>query len=185
MDVLRQNLSVAMIRPDLDDIPQYPLPQGYGVRPYRRGDGEAWTAIHRLADGYTEVDDGLYQREFGSDEAVLAQRQYYLLDRDNQPVGTVSAWWLDEYKGLAWGLLHWLAIVPAAQGRGLAKPMVSLVLNRLQHLGHQRVKLGTSSGRFAAIRLYREFGFLPDPRNDAEVQAWSRLEALIEGGHRV
>ena len=185
MEVLEQNLSVSMLRPDLADIPQCPLPRGYGVRPYRRGDGETWTAIHQLAEPYIDIGEGFYEKEFGSDEEVLAQRQYFLLDGDNRPIGTVSAWWNDEYQGLPWGVLHWLAIVPAAQGKGLAKPLVSLVLNRLHSLGHQRAKLGTSTGRFAAIRLYLDFGFVPDPRNDAEERAWQQVEALHREGHRL
>lgn len=58
------------------------------------------------------------------------------------------------------GRLHWLAIHPDWQGRGLAKPLISAALTLLaQH--HDSAYLMTQIERQAAIHLYQKFGFEP------------------------
>ena len=83
------------------------------------------------------------------------------------------------YKGLAWGRIHWVAIVPEFQGRGLAKPLLTAVMNRMVELGHQRARLATATQRLPAINLYLKFGFLPDPRNEEELSAWEEIRQIL------
>jgi GNAT superfamily N-acetyltransferase len=57
--------------------------------------------------------------------------------------------------------VHWLAVLPAFQGRGLGKALMTVVCQRLRDLGHQRACLSTLIARGAALELYRQFGFRP------------------------
>jgi hypothetical protein len=63
-----------MLRPHLDDIPDFAFPPGYGVRPMNPGDVGLWTDIWRDADPGQNVADDLFTREFGSDWDVIAER---------------------------------------------------------------------------------------------------------------
>ena len=168
------NQSVHMTLSDLAQIRQYPLPEGYSIRTYSAGDASAWYRIHRAAEPYFEIADGLMESEFAQDPAALTDRCFFLCDGNMSAVGTVTAWWNDNWRGGRWGQVHWLAIHPDYQGLGLCKPLMSVVMNRIR-LSDSRCYLGTSTGRKAAIKVYLDFGFIPDLNDDGEREAWVDL----------
>jgi GNAT superfamily N-acetyltransferase len=161
-----------MIRADLEGIGTYTLPAGYSLRRYRPGDEAEWVRIHELADEYNVITAEDFEREFGGDVESLALRQYYLCDARGAAVGTATAWFNDDYNGRPYGRVHWVAIVPDHQGRGLSKPLLGAVCSRLRELGHDRAYLTTDARRIAAICLYLKFGFVPEIRGDADRRAW-------------
>ena len=167
--------NIIMVRPTMADLPEYELPAPYSLRWYKPGDEHAWVRIHELADLYNVADVARFEREFGLDEAVLGGRQAYLCDAAGTPIGAASAWWNDDFEGGRWGRVHWVAIVPEHQGRGLAKPLLSAVMQRLVELGHERAYLTTNPPRLAAISLYLHFGFVPTPFNDEERRNWRKV----------
>lgn len=152
------------------DQAEVPVPTPYAVRAYEPGDEAAWLAIHREADLYNTFRDGTFAAQFGSDSALLRRRQFYLLDGAGCPVGTASAWFHPEDASL--GRVHWVAILPELQGRGLAKPLLSQVCRRLRELGHTRAYLTTSTIRVPAICLYFALGFRPDCAGEARRRDW-------------
>jgi len=159
-----------MDRDHMRGIPGFPLPAGYAIVPYRQGDEVAWTDIHREADRFNSFDGETFRRQFGTSPRLLRLRQCYLLAPDRHAVGTVSAW----FDG-ARGRIHWLAIRPAFQGLGLAKPLLETACQRLAALGHRRAYLTTATNRVEAIDLYARFGFRPVIRSELEREAWDAL----------
>lgn len=167
------DLEISMIRNTLDDLPDYSLPPGFTLRPYQPGDENAWVAIHLVADQFNIVTPELFVDQFGNDATLLRQRQFYLLDPQGQAIGTSSAWFNDDYHGTAWGRVHWVAITPSMQGRGLAKPLLAATCQRLRDLGHARAYLTTSGGRLPAIGLYLKFGFVPEILTPEDASIWA------------
>lgn len=153
-DTAGAGTSISMVRAHLLRIPDYPLPAGFRIRRYTPGDETAWLDIHLAADRYNRFDERTFRRQFGTRRDILASRQLYLIDPDQRPVGTVTAWFQED-----WGRIHWVAIHPDRQGEGLSKPMLAAACRRLKTLGHRRAYLTTSTGRLPAIRLYHGFGF--------------------------
>ena len=148
-----------MTRENLDDVPRFDVPTGFSIRPYQPGDERHWWEIHERADATLLVHrNGSFRQFFGANEEALRSRQRFLVAPDGQVIGTATAW-LDS---AALGRVHWVAIVPEYQGRGLSKPLLSQILLRLRELGHSRATLDTSSQRPRAIALYRQFGFVAD-----------------------
>ena len=160
-----------MVRENLDDLPRYELPQGYSLRWYRPGDEESWLRIHVEADKYGTFTPASFDEQFGENPGSLPQRQCYLCDGQGHPIGTATAWFID-YQGRPHGRVHWVAILSAFQGRGLAKPLLAGVCTRLKDLGHDRAFLTTNTPRIPAIRLYLKFGFTPVIATDADAAAW-------------
>ncbi len=196
MDVVGRDVRVLMARPTLAGIAPPALPPGYALTPYAPGDERHWVAIHERADRFNGAFAERFRRAFGAgggagaggapDAARLAARQVYLRDAAGTPVGTATAW--DDAAdrdadGTPAGRVHWVAIVPEHQGRGLAKPLVAWVLARLAALGHRRAVLATSTGRVAAINLYRRFGFVPAVRAGAADAAADRAVWQALGPH--
>ncbi|MBX3014336.1 MAG: GNAT family N-acetyltransferase [Caldilineaceae bacterium] len=172
---------MSMVRPTLTNLPSFSLPAPYSLRWYQPGDEAAWVAIHVAADPFHTFTAATFAQEFAADRALLPTRQAYLCDSTGAPVGTTSAWFYTDEEGDAYGLVHWVALHPDHQGRGLAKPLLALVCHQLQELGHARAYLNTSTARLPAIRLYLQFGFVPQMRRDraATRQAWQEVQTQL------
>ena len=179
MDITQEYLDIRMIRDDLDAIPDFGVPDGYSIRWYQPGDEQIWRRIHLLADKYTQVKPDLFVREFGSNFSILAERQCYLFDSKNSPVGTASAWF-DNRDEPSSGRIHWVAIIPEERGKGLANTLLSTVCHRLKKLGHINAYLTTQTVRIPAINLYLKFGFIPSIDSERDKQIWERLQSHLK-----
>jgi GNAT superfamily N-acetyltransferase len=168
-------VQVCMTLAGLEGVPALAPPPGFSFRMFRPGDEKTWTDIWRRSDRYGAVAPDAFAREFGSDARALAQRQFYLLDGGSSAIGTASAWFPDEPHGPDCGCVHWLAVVPEYQGRGLSRPLLSAVLMRMRDLGYRSAFLRTQTVRIAAIGLYLGFGFLPEVRSDKEREGWRQV----------
>jgi GNAT superfamily N-acetyltransferase len=98
-----------------------------------------------------------------------------LIAPNQEVIGTGAAWFDDDFGGARIGRVHWVAILPEYQGRGLSKPLLSAICRRLRELGHGRAYLATASARSRAIQLYLRFGFVPLTRNEAERAIWDQI----------
>jgi GNAT superfamily N-acetyltransferase len=165
---------IRMDRSDIETIPEAELPDGYSFHWYQADDEKLWIDIHRDADGMIEGADNIYRKQFAHGTDELPQRQVFMLDKEGAAVGTASAWF-DPDDAENWGRIHWVAIVPMHQGRGLAKPLLSCVMQRLKELGHKKVYLTTNAHRLPAINLYLKYGFKPAIKNDEEHSKWQEV----------
>jgi len=176
------NVTVNMIRPTLDDLPVCPVPAGFALRTYQPGDEAAWVAIHVEADRWNRIALETFWKEFGHDPAPLAARMFYLCDAEGRAIGTATGWWNDAYHGAAWGRIHWVALLPAYHGRGLAKPLLAAACWRMRELGHDKAYLVTSTARIPALNLYCSFGFEPEIRSAADEAAWAAVRPYLKRG---
>lgn len=166
-------IGLCMVRENLDHIPRFDPPVGFRLRAYEPGDEKAWVWIHLLAERFITATTELFRQQFDGSVKDLRERQLYLCAGDT-PVGTATAWY-GALDGAPCGRVHWVALAPETQGRGLARPLLSAVCLRLAELGHNRAYLTTNSARLPAINLYLKFGFKPHARSDEERHAWLRL----------
>ena len=164
-----------MTRENMENIPQFAIPDGFAIRNYRRNEGHIWTRIQRAAEPYIDIDDGLFMREFKRDLSAMEDRSFYLTTDTGEEIGTITAWWQAE----GWGQIHWVAICPAYQGRGLSKPMMSVAMERLKQ-SHDRCFLDTSTRRIPAIKRYLDFGFIPDGSRENSREAWREVASVLE-----
>jgi GNAT superfamily N-acetyltransferase len=167
-----------MARPHLEQVPQFPIPEGWIIRSYRDGDQAHWVSIHQSADPLTPVDPGLFEKQFGEHRALLPERQLYLVTPDGVPAGTATAWFMGSPYDSN-GRIHWVAIRAEFQGRGLAKPLLAAACRRLKELNHQRACLSTAALRRPAIELYLSFGFEPWIRDDGQQAVWDGVLAQL------
>ncbi len=173
-----------MVRADLHGIPQHAFPTGFALRWYRAGDRETWVRIHERAERYVPTTAQVYDEQFGGDETELARRQAFLLDSQGQEIGTATAWFDNHHQGRRFGRVHWVAIVPEHQGKGLAKPLLTAVCNRLVELGHDCAYLSTGTARLPAIHLYLSYGFQPEIGNEEDRNRWDHVLDQLQRIHR-
>jgi GNAT superfamily N-acetyltransferase len=173
------NLEVLMVRPTLGGFPRATLPGGYRIRNFQDSDALAWVRIHELADKYNKVTLETFQREFGYDIEAMRDRGFFLETQAGEVIGTATGWYDDHFEGEPYGRVHWVAIIPEYQGKGLAKPLLSRVMERLAQT-HTQAYLVTSSARIPAIYLYLNYGFQPFLHSLESVRAWELVSVRLQ-----
>ena len=171
-------------RDRLDDLPNYPLPEGYRFVMYRPGDRDSWIAIEQSAKELHTATQGLevWARYFGWNESELPERMVFIENEAGEKVATATAYF-DIYgrdqSGAGW--LHWVAVRREDQGRGLARPLIAYTLRLLRSLGSARAKIPTQTTTWVACRLYLDFGFVPIPENAVHSRdGWRIMRALTD-----
>ncbi len=170
---------VVMICPHLRDIPQVPFPPGFGIRPMRLDEGGLWTDIERDAEPFFSIGEDVFEREFGHDPQSILHRCYIVTDERGLGVGTISAWYNRDFKGQDYGRIHWVAVRRGCWGKGLGKAELSFAMNQLAQW-HERAYLDTQTRRIPAIKMYLEFGFVPDLEPPGAVEAWRSVLAELK-----
>lgn len=145
----------------LHDGPEPALPAGFTWRYYQDGDIRSWAAVETsvLEFNAPEEAEKYFQENFLPDEAALARRGVYILDENQRPVATATAWYMDSDQGHQ-AALHWVAVRPECQGLGLGKAVVLLALRAaaIEEPGED-VWLHTQTWSHVAVRLYHKLGF--------------------------
>lgn len=181
LDIIQQNLSIDMILETLDGIPDHNLPHDFYFKWYEPGDEKLWLDIHALSEKFiATINLKLYHEQFNRSAEIIRQRQVFIMNAHHEAIGTSTAWFKDDYYGQPFGQVHWVAIIPEFQGKGLAKPLMSMTLKRMVELGHSRAFLSTSTGRVAAIYLYLKLGFKPFIHQDTDSLIWEQLEKALK-----
>ncbi|MGD2175034.1 MAG: GNAT family N-acetyltransferase [Candidatus Brocadiaceae bacterium] len=170
---------VNMIRPHMRDIPRVAFPPGFSIRTMRRGEAGLWTDVQRDSEPFFPVSDDLFFQEFGDDLPATEWRCFFMIDDRGAAVGTISAWYSRAFRGQDYGRIHWLAVRPAYRRRGLAKAAMSHAMERLAEW-HERAWLTTSTRRIGAIKLYLDFGFVPDLEPDGACEAWRSVRSDLD-----
>lgn len=173
-----RDIPVRMVRPHLDNIPKAAFPEGFGIRTLRRDEGPLWTDVQRDAEEILTIQDDLFARQFGDDPEGIEQRCFFITNPKGAAVGTISAWYKRDTPGEDVGRVHWVAVRPTYQGRGLARAGLAYTLRRLAQW-HSSALLDTSTLRLPALKLYLDFGFVPDLDSPDAVAAWRAVGAVL------
>lgn len=158
-----RDLTFQSYREDLENIPACPPPEGYAIRSYKRGDRDHWVRIWQAAGlkGWDWSTRQTFDNDFGGHLQAMPKRCVFATTDAGEPVGTVTAWF-GRMRGKRWGMIHWYAIDPAHQGRGLGGPLLAECLRRMRACGHRRATVGTQIIRLPAIKRYVQLGFRPE-----------------------
>lgn len=174
-DITPAGDNVTMIRDNMKNILEIPFPDGFSIRPMKLDDGSLWTDIERDAEIYFPITDDIFYNEFGRDLQATQWRGFIITNDKGVGVGTITAWYNRRFKGKDYGQIHWVAIRPAYQGKGLGKSALSYALNLLAQW-HERCFLQTQTKRLNAIKLYLDFGFVPDMDIPYAEEIWREVK---------
>ena len=175
-------IELLMERSDLENIPEYDLPQGFRFVFYQPGDRDAWIGIERTAKELADHEHGVrtWQRYYSHVEHTLHERMIFIENAQGEKVATATAYY-DENGGLpeGQGQVHWVAVRRDHQGMGLARPLISQVLKVMKERGHTGAMLHTQTTTWVAVKLYLNFGFRPMAENaQRNRDGWRIIRAL-------
>lgn len=173
-----RHTELTMERATLDYLPLSERAANCAIRGYRPGDEVAWTQIQTKADKHNTITTALFAREFGDDVSELAERVLFAVVPEYGLVGTAAAW-----RGTSSadrrGRVHWVAVQPAWQRRGIGRRLLESVCNRLRDLGHESAYLTTSPFRLEALCLYLSLGFLPRVEEPLDWEIWWEVASKL------
>jgi len=154
-----RDLCVTMVNDSLIDTGLVNITDNYSVKWYATGDEKLWIKIHQVADRYNKITNQLFFDQFSDIDLNLPDRQCYMFVDKTKVIGTCTAW--EDKKGMyaGYGLVHWMAVIPEYQRKGIGKMLLSIICQRMISLGYQKAYLKTSTLRKPAIELYKRFGF--------------------------
>jgi len=168
------NFEVRMVHEKLAETPVFQCPKPFAIELYQPGREDDWLKIHEQSDQFNIFTSFVFADQFGRDVAALQDCQFYLVDREGEPIGTATAW--TDPRTIYSGRVHWVAILPQFQGLGLSKPLLSAVCQKLLSMGHTKGCLSTSTARIAAIKLYLKFGFRPLIQSEEDEVSWCQFQ---------
>ena len=166
--------AVVMIRDNADNIPVYPLPEGYHFAPFTPADEENWVRLQAEVTHVESLQQGrqIFREEFlqaSGDvpcekcpgyEAVV-KRTVQVKDTRENLVGVATLWKGNTF-GENWQRVHWVAVHPDHQGKGLAKCILARMLELYKEIGcNTPVYLTTQTKTYRAVRIYKQMGFVP------------------------
>jgi len=162
-----------MINEDIISCPLVPLTEGFSFRPWQPGDAKTWAEIETAAGEFPDVQAALsrFSAEFTGYEDELKARCLILQTRENKPVGTAMGWYNKEFRDGSYGRLHWVSIIPAYQGLGLARPLVTSTIDLIKK-NHAKAYLSTYTTNYKAIKLYLDYGFRPLIQTEDCLEGW-------------
>lgn len=157
-----------MLERDLTNLPHFPLPDGYRYVFFQPGDRDQWIDIEKSAKEFTSYEQGLesWNRYYGGKEDELTRRMIFIEDEDGRKAATATAFYdINGIDRSGDGWLHWVAVRREYQGRGLAKPLITHVLEIMRDLGYTHAKIPTQTTTWLACKVYLDLGFRPIPEN--------------------
>ena len=165
-----------MVRPDLENIPNYPLPEGLEVRPvlpeHYRAIWEADTEAFRDHWGFIEPGEEDYQAWLG--DRTTFQPELWQVAWDNttdQVAGQVRTYIDHEQNKLYDRQRGWTEMISVRRPfrrRGLARALIARSLQAQKQAGMTESALGVDSENLSgATRVYEDCGFRVAKRNTA------------------
>jgi ribosomal protein S18 acetylase RimI-like enzyme len=152
---------ILMKRPKGMIFKNYDLPVGYSFCRYNEGNELQWSEIEASVAEFDDTEGALkyYNEEFMPHMEELKRRQFYIRDSIGQMIATITAWWkLTGDRRDA--VIHWVAVRPEYQGRGLGKALVAEGIKQMQILeGDVDMYLHTQTWSYKAINIYLDAGF--------------------------
>lgn len=141
------------------------VPNEISVCYYEPGMAQDWIDVQRKAGEFSDQSDeevmDYFMDRFGNREEELAKRCFFLKDPvTGALIGTCMAWTAMK-EGQVIPILHWLAVDQDYAGKGYARVLITLVMEKFQEISpNEPVYLHTQPKSFAAIKLYMDFGFI-------------------------
>jgi GNAT superfamily N-acetyltransferase len=168
LDLSVPYVSFVMKRNPGTPIPEYNLPEGYKFKMYEPGFEKDWA---RIETSVLEFDDELdallhFQKEYLADPGEAERRCIFIENDKGERIATSSAWW--KYNGNRRDpCVHWVAVNPNYQGKGLGKAIVIETLRLLMEIeGDKAYYLSTQTHSHRAVFIYEWAGFhITDERN--------------------
>ncbi|WP_062269886.1 GNAT family N-acetyltransferase [Endozoicomonas arenosclerae] len=168
-----------MVSKQLQSLGQTGIPDGFYIIKAGKGFRHQWAEIAHEAGEFASLEASVqrFDLEFASaEEREVSHRVLYLCNNEDEVIGSATSWFHPQQKQL--GRLHFVAMKPRYQGRGLIRPLLEATLDTLQQF-HTEYWLTTQPRSVKGIKLYLDYGFLPVVENEEDSRVWKHLFKVL------
>ncbi len=137
------------------------LPRGYKFKFYEKGDEKYWAEIEYSVGEFDSYEAALeyFQKDMKPYEEELMKRMVFIVNKDKIPVANACCWYKD-IKGVHQAHVHYVAVRPEHQNKGLGKAVFLKMLSLFEaYEPNQDIYLHTQTWSHKAIRMYLKYGF--------------------------
>lgn len=162
-----------MRKPNLDDLPELVLPEGFALHSHEVGKEKEW--------------EDLIEKAFGtrfSFAACIASAANYdpsqvlYISKDGVDIATTTATEKETFPGEGW--FRMVGAAPEARGLGAGKMVALAALHQLKRQGYKSVVLSTDDFRIPALNLYFSLGFEPLMNHESHPERWAEVMKHIK-----
>ncbi len=166
-----------MRRDGLSGLPEQRALDGYGLRPYREGDEQAWLSLLGASD-FGDWNRARLDRMLQDENDPLPRESIWFATLDDQPIAAANAYAYKDATG-TFSKLGWVCAAPEHRGHGLAYVVSLAVMQYARNAGHCYMFLNTEDFRLAAIKTYLRLGFKPVILDESQEPRWSQIKREI------
>jgi len=160
-----------------EPLPLLNLPVGVCLFPFGEDGPAVWEHIVNTAFGSAFV----FDTKMRAEPAFRPERIIFLAQND-KPVAVAAAWQRDKWPP-GTGYLHYVGVLPEAQGQALGYWVSLAALHQMRREGNACAVLETHDFRLAAIKTYLRLGFVPDTTtHESYAQRWAEIMAKLDEG---
>lgn len=167
-----------MVRNDLSNLEEFVLPYGFSFEFWRdEHDLQDWINIHIKSGEFVteEYAKKVFQDFYSSFLDELHLRCFFIVNDKNEKIATATISPSEEHGYNC--VIDWLAIAKDYQGKGLAKPLITMTLKVAKKLGCDKILLHTQTHSWLAVKLYLDLEF--EPYNLAEdIRGWQIIKTI-------
>lgn len=163
---------------DLNNAKNYPLPQGYKfVFWYNCKDMQNWINIHISTGEFASIIDATktFNDFYNHFYNELNKRMIFIENEKGEKIATATLSPADDINYPC--VIDWFAIAKHYQGKKLAKPLLSKIIDIAKDLGYDKILLHTQTNSWLAAKVYLDFGF--SPYNISQKEGWEILKTII------
>ncbi len=161
-------VNLYLVNNDLNNIPDYKLPDGYRFVFFSDGDEEDWVNIEISSGEFLSYEEGIeaFNHYYGDHYEELKKLCLFIENEQGEKVATATAFYLDNPIDDITGNVHWVSVKKEYQGKHLSKPLISETLRKMSKLGHKKTLLHTQTSTWLAVKVYLDIGFEPYKMQD-------------------
>lgn len=156
-------LNVFLTKSEMENIPEYTLPDGYTFSDYESGVELDWVKLNMMYDQFESFAQAIqyFQTVFQVKPEEINHHVMFVRDPHNQLVGT-AALFHGTHFGSPMTRIHFLAVSPFHRQKGIAKAMLSRLLKIHAELRpNQSIYIASTTLNYREIHIYEQFGFSP------------------------
>lgn len=186
LDTQVQHIGVLMEKFDTSIYPNFQLPPGYQFISYKKGIEKDWARLQLEVGQVDTIEEAeaAFQKEFLDGKSMnwinreytplvtseiekspcydeLMKKVVFVINQSGALTATGCIWngWMFGEDRIR---LHWIAVSPNHQGKGICKALITKLLDRYNELGYSGyLHLTSQTWSYRALNIYMKFGFKP------------------------
>ena len=161
-------------------LKKYVFPEGFEITHFDGSQSQknAVFSMWEERDGSLEEVNAAFERRFFSQADCLPEKDMFFVKYQGEYVGSLTAIY---HKEQSLGHLHYVMLDKKYRDKRLSYPLLYIGMKKLHKQGCSYIFLNTDDWRKSAIKLYLNYGFLPqiDSRNTDitkdHIERWKKI----------